>query len=184
MLAASTPLAAMPAQIIVIRHAEKPKDHDEQHLSDAGRERSERLVDFVNNNKELTKYGLPIALLASRQTKDGAGQRPAETLEPLAKQLKISIQSPYQSAHAEALAHMILTSKDYEGKTIMVCWTHEHIPQLIEALGVNPPPKKLPDYIYDRVYIVRYDGTRASLLTLNQDIGSTAHPQKRRFHHK
>ena len=43
----SLSLHAAPAEVIVIRHAEKPRDKDDNHLSPAGRERAGRLPEFL-----------------------------------------------------------------------------------------------------------------------------------------
>jgi len=172
--ALTIPAVATPAQVIILRHGEKPKNHEAQHLSEAGRERARRLVDFVTSNPELTKFGPPVALFATHETKSGHGQRPSETIKPLAKKLKLPIETPYQSDHPDQLASSILASKEFDGKTVLICWTHEYIPRLIESLGIAHPPEKMPDDVYDRVYLVRYDAAHASLETLSQEMASAA----------
>ena len=175
---ATAPIFGVPAQIIVIRHAEKPNDRKDQHLSEAGRARAQRFVHFLKANTVLTQFGLPVVLFATHQTKGGGGQRPAETLEPLAHDLMLPIETPYQSNQPAKLAEMVLTSKPYDGKTVLICWTHEYIPQLMESLGVNPPPKKLPDDVYDCIYVIRFDSAHVTLQSISQDIQSNVEPEK------
>lgn len=163
---------AMPAQVIVIRHGEKPRDKNAKHLAEAGVERAARLVDYLKQNPELSKLGPPAALIAARQTKEGGGQRTSETLEPLARDLKLAIQTPYQSDRSDKLAALVRTSKRYDGKVVLICWTHERMPELIEALGIHPAPAKVPDDAYDLVYLIRYDGPQPSLQMLKQDMPS------------
>jgi len=88
----------------------------------------------------------------------------------------LPIQTPFLSDHAEKLAAMILDSKEYDGKTVLICWTHERIPELIEALGVHPAPEKIPDDVYDRVFVLQYTGKQATLEVLHQDMPSA--PEK------
>lgn len=171
-LALALPLHATPAQVIVIRHGEKPSRKDSKHLSPAGWERAERLSDYLKQTPELTKCGMPAALIAAHVTKDGGGQRTSETLEPVSKELHLPIETPYMSDHPEKLAAMILSSKKYEGKTVLICWVHEHIPALIEALGIHPAPEKLSDDVYDTVYSIRYSEKGSSLEILHQDMPS------------
>jgi hypothetical protein len=166
------PALATPAEVIIIRHGEKPSDKGAKHLSVAGEKRAKALVPFLKENGTLMQHGPPVALFATKKTKNGRGQRPGETLQPLAKSLKIPIQKPYESEDAGALAKLILSNPAYDGKTVLVCWTHEFIPSLVEALGVRPPPPKLHDYVYDRVYMITYDNGTAEMKQLTQGMSS------------
>jgi hypothetical protein len=67
--------ASWPAQIILIRHADKPADPEDPHLSRAGVQRAERLVSFITTDPAMTRFGLPVAVFATRTTKDDNGQR-------------------------------------------------------------------------------------------------------------
>ncbi len=167
---------ALPAEIIVIRHGEKPPDKESKHLSAAGEKRAKALVPFLKGNPDLTKNGLPAALFATKKTKNGRGQRPGETLKPLAKSLKLSIQKPFESDQADSLAKLILANPAYDGKTVLICWTHEFIPPLLGALGVHPTPPKLHDYVYDRVYLIIYIDGKASMRVMNQTMPSEPVP--------
>jgi hypothetical protein len=186
LMATITAASAQPAQIILIRHAEKPKDPTALHLSPAGEERARKLVVFVKNSPDLSRFGLPVALYASEMTHRGHGQRTTETLESLSRELGVSILSPFKSDEYEKLAKAILSNPDYNGKTVMICWTHEFIPQLAKALGCKPAPPKLAEDVYDRVYLVTYTGRDASLRILKQDFATQSsppknHPKKHRF---
>jgi hypothetical protein len=162
------PVLAEPAQVILIRHAEKPKDSDALHLSKAGRKRAEALVPYLETASELTQAGLPVALFGTEPTKHGKGQRPAETLEPLSRELKLPIQTPFKSDEYKKLAQFILREKEYDGKSVVVCWTHEYIPALAGALGVHPKPARLDEKTYDKVYLITYEGGKAALKELCQ----------------
>jgi hypothetical protein len=150
------PVFSEPAQIIILRHAEKPDDPDALHLSKEGRQRAQALVKFFTETRKLTKFGEPAALFACHATRGGHGQRPQETLTPLAKYLHKDIQTPYLSKDYKKLAKHILHNAKYEGKTVVICWVHEYLPELAAALGVDPPPPKWKDSVFDRTYLITY----------------------------
>ena len=165
-LAADSPAPApQPAQIILIRHADEPDDPKNPHLSPAGVQRAEDLVSFITNDSAMTRYGSPVAVFATRTTKHGNAVRTQETVAPLARALKLPVQTPFFSEDYAALAKRILKDTRYAGKTVLICWNHEEIPQLVKALGVSPKPPKWKDKVYDLVYIITYQGGKAALGT-------------------
>jgi hypothetical protein len=83
-----------PAQIILIRHAEKPADEEDPHLSPAGVKRAEQLVSFITTDPAMIRFGPPVAVFATQTTKRGNGQRTQETVAPLARALKLPVQTP------------------------------------------------------------------------------------------
>jgi hypothetical protein len=155
--------ATRPAQIILIRHAEEPRDKLNPHLSNSGIERADRLVSFISTDTLLTRFGLPVAVFATRTTKDGYGQRTQETVAPLAQHLHLPVQTPFLSRQYAALAGLILRTPGYAGKTVLVCWTHSSLPQLAGALGVKPRPHNWKDTVYDQGYVITYAGKKAKL---------------------
>jgi hypothetical protein len=161
--------APRPAQIILIRHADKPADPKDPHLSPAGVERAERLVSFVTTDPAMTRFGLPVAVFATRTTKDDNGQRTQETVAPLAKVLELPVQTPFLGKDYAALAQLILADPVYAGKTILICWNHEEIPELAAALGVTPEPPKWKRSAYDLVYLISYRDGKAALATSHYD---------------
>jgi hypothetical protein len=161
--------ALRPAQIILIRHAEKPPDPDDPHLSQAGVKRAKRLVSFITSDPAMTRLGLPVAVFATRATKHDNGQRTQETVAPLARALKLPVQTPYLGKDYPALANLILTTPAYAGKTVLICWNHEEIPQLAAALGVTPEPPKWKGSVFDQVYVISYHDGKAALATSRYD---------------
>ena len=147
---------ALPAQVVLIRHAEKPDDPDALHLSDKGRERAQALVKFFTQDRRLTKYGPPVALYATQVTRRGHSQRTGETLEPLAKELSLPILMPRESEDFKKVAKEILRNPAYEGKTVVVCWVHEYLPEMAAAFGVQPEPSKWKDSVFDRAYVITF----------------------------
>ena len=82
----STMACAIPAQVIVIRHAEKP-DEESSHLSEKGQQRAAALAIAFQSQNELTKFGTPVALLAARNRHEDSSQRASETLAPSSQAL-------------------------------------------------------------------------------------------------
>jgi hypothetical protein len=158
-----------PAQIILIRHADQPADPRDPHLAPAGVQRAERLVSFITTDPAMTRFGLPVAVFATRTTKDGNGQRTQETVAPLARALKLPVQTPFLGKNYAALAYLILANPAYAGKTVLICWNHEEIPQLAAALGVTPEPPKWKGSVFDRVYVISYHDGKAALATSRYD---------------
>jgi hypothetical protein len=163
--------APRPARILLIRHAEKPADPKDPHLSRAGVKRAERLVSFIMTDPAMTRLGLPVAVFATRTTKHDDGQRTQETVAPLAKALKLKVQTPYLGKDYAALAKLVLANPAYAGKTVLICWNHEEIPQLAADLGVTPVPSKWKASVFDRVYVISYHDDEAALTTTRYGAG-------------
>ena len=161
--------ASRPAQIILLRHAEKPRDRTNPHLSQAGVRRAEQLVSFITTDPAMTRFGLPVAVFATKTTKDDDGQRTQETVAPLAKALKLPVLTPYLGKRFAALAKLILANPAYTGKTVLICWNHEAIPQLAAALGITPKPAKWKGSVFDQVYVIAYHDGNATLATTRYD---------------
>jgi hypothetical protein len=157
-----------PAQIILIRHAEKPADPDDPHLSPAGVRRAQRLVSFIRTNPAITRFGLPVAIFATRTTKHDNAQRSGETVAPLGRALRLPVQTPYRSRSYAALAQLILANPSYSGKTVLICWNHEEMAQLAAALGVRPRPARWEADVYDLVWLISWRGGRAVLSAVTQ----------------
>jgi phosphohistidine phosphatase SixA len=156
--------AARPSQIILVRHADKPLDAADPHLSPDGIERAKRLALFLTTDPAMIKYGSPVAIFATGTTKHDDGVRTQETMVPLSRKLGIQVQTPYLGKEYGALARQILSSSLYNGRTIVICWNHETLPELAAALGVSPMPRKWKGKDFDQVYVITYAGSgRAEL---------------------
>lgn len=159
---------AHPARVILLRHAEKPAEAANPHLSERGRQRAEALAHWLTTNPALTNSGLPSVLFASQATDHGHGQRPRETLEPVARQMNLPVRTPFRSEDFRALAHEVLDGKDYQGKVVVICSTHEHLSGLAAALGVKPPPAAWNGRVYDRAWVVDWKTNQPTLRVVFQ----------------
>ena len=151
--------AARPSQIILVRHADKPLDSADPHLSPDGIERAKRLARFLTTDPVMIKYGSPVAIFATQTTKHDDGVRTQETMVPLARALGVQVQTPFLGKEYGALARQILSSSLYNGRTIVICWNHETLPELAAALGVSPMPRKWKGKDFDQVYVITYAGS-------------------------
>ncbi len=162
---------SQPAQIIVIRHAEKPDDPENVHLSLKGRQRAMALVPYLTETPELAAHGLPAALFATSAQKLGRSLRPQETLEPLAKMLNLPLRTPFQNKEYELLARYVTTNADFRGKTVVICWVNEYMPELLESLGANNlSRKKWKSGSFDRTYLIQYHNQNITFLDLPQKL--------------
>lgn len=167
-----------PAQIILIRHADKPADPEDPHLSQAGVQRAQRLVPFITTDPAMTRFGLPVAVFATRTTTQGTGLRTQETVAPLATALKLPVQTPFLGQEYAALAKLILAEPAYAGKTILICWNHSEIPRLAAALGVTQDLPKWKGSVFDQVYMITYHDGQAVLAISHYDSPSARPPER------
>ncbi len=159
-----------PAQVILLRHAEKPLSHYDADLSERGRQRARALVPFLTTNLVFLTNGRPVALFAPHFTPHGHGRRAEETLEPLAEHLKLPIQMPVGPQDYALLARQVLKDPAFDGKTVLICWVHDYLPGLAKELGVKPKPAPWRGEVYDRVWVITYAKHPASLTSLPQHV--------------
>jgi hypothetical protein len=143
------------AVILVIRHAEKPDTGD--NLTPAGEARARAYAGYFKN---FTLDGQPLKLDHLFAATDSAkSRRPRLTLEPTARELGLKIDSRFTDKKSLALASELQSHPT--GTNILVCWRHEGIPQLLQALDADPkkllPGGKWPDDEYDWLIELRFD---------------------------
>ena len=159
-----------PAQIILFRHAEKPDKPGDTHLSARGSERARLLASLLGKHSTLTSNTVVAALYATRATKHGKGLRTGETLAPLATELALAVQTPFESENYKSLARRVLAEPAYRGKTVIICWTHHEIAALAKALGVKPKPPRWRDEVFDRFWVIGFNSGKAVLRDLPQGL--------------
>lgn len=162
-------LDAKPAQVIIIRHGEKPEEGE--HLSVAGLERAAALAPYFLNTPAVLKYGTPGAIYVTKVTSQDKSYRTQETVMPLAKALQMEIKSPYIDAQYEELSKEVLSNPDYEGKMVLICWEHHNIPSLAQALGVRPTPPRWHGRDFDQVWLLTFQANgQVSLERFSQEL--------------
>jgi len=153
----SSPLAN--AVILVIRHAEQPDDGDS--LSPAGDARGKA---YVNYFKTFTIDGRPLKIDYMFAAADSrSSRRPRLTLEPIARELGVTIDTRFRNKQFLELADEI--ERRPHGTNILICWHHGKIPELLRSLGADPgnllPNDRWPDDVFDWLIELRYDQSGA-----------------------
>ena len=143
-----------PARILVMRHAEKPDDPMDPHLSDVGRARADRLADYIP-----TVFGNPEFLFATTPSKHSA--RPIETITPLSQRIGVQIDTTFADQDYSALAAETLSQSRFTGKLLLVCWHHGNIPGLMLALGAKSGefPDPWDPQVFDLILQLDYAGS-------------------------
>ena len=143
------------ATVLIIRHAEKPESG--KHLSPAGVRRAQAYVGFFKSftlNSHLVKVD---HLFAAKKSTNS--DRPSETLLPLSNALHLKIHSTFDLSESQELADKVRRS--YSGETVLICWHHGAIPDLLRAFGANPkallPGGEWPDDVFGWLIVLRYD---------------------------
>ena len=126
------------------------------------------LVPLLTRTPELIAENTPVELFATKISRHATNNHTHETLEPLASRLGMKIYAPYVNSEYQALAHYVLTSAECKDKTILICWTHSHLPGLLAELGVKPEPGPWPKGVYDRLVVLTYDRGTARMVNLPQ----------------
>ena len=150
---------AMPAQVILIRHGEKPEIGKE--LNERGWQRANALPGFFKGNPDVNEFGFPVAIYAMAPKDDEGSVRAIQTVTPLAQVLHQKILSNYKKKSIEALVEEIRTSHAYDGKMVLICWEHKVIPEIALALGLKNGPQKWGS-VYDRAWVLTFKGNEVS----------------------
>lgn len=147
-------LVALPAQVIIIRHAEKPLSG--QSLSQKGKERAAALVPFFLNAHDMVVFGAPTAIYAAAAIKETDSKRTAETVQGLADALKITVNNRFEVDDYKAMVSEIKSTPSYTGKTVLICWEHQVIPEIARSFGVLQTPARWPGEVFDRTWVISF----------------------------
>jgi hypothetical protein len=138
-------------RILVMRHAEKTDDRDDIHLSDAGKERAQKLADFI-----LHKYGPPDFIFAAKES--SRSNRSYETLLPLSDKAGVSIDDSIKDKECDRLAQLLMKRR-YAGKFIVIAWHHDMLPKLLADLHApkRTYPAKWDSSTFNEIFELDYD---------------------------
>jgi hypothetical protein len=136
------PAEGKPAQVILIRHAEKPPEGDD--LSLKGKERAAALVPYFLGRPEVLQFKAPVAIYAQGPKKEGSSRRPVETVKGLAAALKLDVIDKFTHDEYPQMVEEVLARPEYEGKTVLDCWEHKILPDIARAFGVKFHEPGLP----------------------------------------
>lgn len=153
------PMAALaaPAQVIIIRHGEKPARGNE--LNKQGWQRARALVDVFKNNPQFNSFGPAVAIYAQKPKDSQGSLRPIQTVTPLAQSLGLTVDSYFLRTQQEQLANDILHDHRYDDRMLVICWEHNAIPGIVAAFGYMDGPSQWDgDDVYDRAWVLNFSG--------------------------
>ncbi len=157
LLGAGTAFAA-PAQVILIRHAEKPAEGTG--LSAQGFKRADALVNFFKTEAAVTRYGTPVAIYAAAPKNEDSSIRSIQTVTPLAQAIKVKIDDRFTRGQTNKIVRDLMENPAYDGRMVLICWQHTNLVEIAQNLALynSSPrvsiPQLWPDDAYDRVWIL------------------------------
>jgi phosphohistidine phosphatase SixA len=160
----------MPANtnVLLIRHAEKPSDDKDRTLAVPGQERAQAYVVYFQSYPSVSQ---PLRLDYIFAAQDSAAsQRPRLTVTPLAQALYLSINVDYPEKDVAGAAKAILA---LDGANVLVCWHHEEILALAQALGASKSslPPTWPGQVYGWLLQLSFDANgKLTVSTSNQEL--------------
>ncbi|MDT7579227.1 MAG: hypothetical protein QOK35_491 [Pseudonocardiales bacterium] len=148
--------------IMIIRHGEKPDGsspgvdptgkRDDKSLTAVGWNRAHHLVDLLAPTQGPPRRGLakPTAIYAAGANDNGEGERTRETVQPLAHELGITVNTDFGKGEEKALVKTVTARPG----TTLIAWQHGEIPALVAAFpSVTPtPPAQWPADRFDVVW--------------------------------
>lgn len=154
----SSSLFATPAQVILLRHGEKPSSGDS--LSPTGFERAAMLASYFTGSLPFS-MSPPVALYAQRSSTNHTSTRPVQTIAPLANAWQLPLYSSYSEDDYKQMVDDIVANNDYEGKMVMICWSRDHLGDIASKFGVQDAPT-WPSGVYNHLWIITFDGNTVS----------------------
>jgi hypothetical protein len=161
---------ASPQEVVIVRHAEKTTHHADPNLSQLGYQRAEALVSYIEQHPELK----PDAIYVQKPgKKHHRTLRPLETCEPLAKQLNLTIVEWPVKKIAD-MVEKIKTKPTLNNKVVMICWSHNDIPEIAHDFGATAAPSSWSDKDFNSVWVIKFAGEQVSdFKVLQQSFGTT-----------
>jgi len=139
--------------VVIIRHAEKPKEGD--NLSCQGQNRALQIPAVL-----VQKIGVPsyVYVPALENDKSTAHSRMFQTASPLAIKYNLAINSKYSAKDKSEIAKSVFKKNG----TVLMVWEHSAIPDLASTLGVSSPPP-WEDADFDSIWMISYKAGKAEL---------------------
>ncbi|CAI7646413.1 unnamed protein product [Penicillium palitans] len=138
--------AARDPTVYLIRHGEKPSDGGNG-LNAQGLERAQCLREVFGKNSE---YNIT-HIMAQTPKSNGKRARPYDTVEPLAKDLGLTVDTSCDRDDPDCVKDVVA---GYDGKglaNILICWEHDALTDIAETLGVKDAPS-YPDDSFDIIW--------------------------------
>jgi hypothetical protein len=149
----SSSVLAMPSTVIVIRHAEKPKEKADIHLNEKGYKRAAALPKFFQNFHKAA----PLRLVAQGQKRADSSLRPIETLIPTSKKYNTEINKQFVKDESDKMIEHVVSSSALDQKTVVISWGHDELGNISKRLGKNNG--EWDSSIFDRAWIFQYSAS-------------------------
>lgn len=150
----AAPAAAGPAQIVLIRHGEKPPEGNG--LDVPGQERAAAYVAYFQIRPEMLQFGKPVAIYAQGAKSAEKSQRPVQTVKPLADALKLPVIDKYTREEFAKMVQEIQNNRAYDGKMVLICWEHHVILNIAKAFGARDLPERWHGHVFDRSWVLTF----------------------------
>lgn len=168
--AIETLATAMPAQVMIIRHAEKFEDRQNPRLSARGLTRAVALSQFFQSDPRVLKHGVVSAIIAQQPADSKESVRCVETVQPLAKALGQNVLTGFLYGDRKGMVEWIKSARELDNKSVLISAWHLDIVPLAEEFGVSNIRQSVwPHETYDRVWILDFSPTDGKLESF-QDI--------------
>lgn len=158
--------AAVPAQILILRHAENSIDGKEFTLR--GEERAAALAPYLSKAPNIISHGKIAAIYATKGENDSSLTQ--ETMAPLSKVLGVEINKNYQNNEYLLAAQEILSKQEYNDKLVLIAWDQQFIPKLVHALEVKENIPVWRDNIYDQIWKIEFTKDMIPKLIIQQQM--------------
>lgn len=160
--------AGPPAVVLILRHAEKPAGRKKSiHLSATGYARAATLPSLFGLTAGTSpSQPRPDAIFVPTATR--RSDRPAETVAPLAKALKLTVHQQFDSAQTAELARELLSGR-YAGRVVLLCWRHGQIAALARALGAGEAPSAWDPTDFHSVWRIDYAEAKVQMTCLSEE---------------
>eukprot|EP00906_Rhabdomonas_costata_P029964 RCo042321 len=136
--------------IVVLRHGEKPVDNTTNSLSPLGLARSEWMVRWADTELPEWVDGVRVtAVVTALPWLTGEHVRPLQTVTPLSVALGLPILLADNPGMAASIA---LSTTAKNNSCALVCWQHEDMQLLLQAMGHTVP--EWDDLDFDLVYLL------------------------------
>ena len=119
-----------PRRILLLRHAEKPDDPKSPDLEEVGVARAAKLATYIP-----ATFGRPDFVFAAAVAKDSV--RSYLTMSPLCEAIGIPLDASFKGKKYQDLATKLLSDPAYTDRMVVVCWSHNELPELAEALNAR-----------------------------------------------
>ena len=144
-----------PAKILILRHAEKPSNHSNEHLSLQGYQRAAALSPYFQGNFPGVNH-----IFAAGVGLHSPSHRPIETIRPTANALGKQIHDEFLKDDYLAMVAHIKSDAQYNAEELIICWEHSDIESIATAFGaIGVPSAPWPADRFDLVWELTFTGT-------------------------